>query len=124
MTVATMKMLVFSAVACVSSRFTHVFKLDTVIECLPFLCAVICRNGDLRVVGGLAQNEGRVELCWNETWGTICDGRWSLDDAKVACWQLGLSRLSKLQLGLQPCPWSPSHIVYMYNLPIYIRKSA
>ena len=60
------------------------------------LCVVICQNGDLRLVEGQSQYEGRVEVCWNETWGTVCDGGWSTNDAKVTCWQLGFSRLGKL----------------------------
>ena len=57
------------------------------------LYAVICNNGDLRLRGGSTELEGRVELCWNETWGTICDGFWSANDANVACRQLGFSPL-------------------------------
>ena len=54
---------------------------------------VICNNGDLRLRGGNTELEGRVELCWNETWGTICDGFWSTFDANVACRQLGFAPL-------------------------------
>ena len=55
--------------------------------------AVLCNNGDLRLRGGNTELEGRVELCGNETWGTICDGFWSVNDANVACRQLGFSPL-------------------------------
>ena len=40
-------------------------------------------------MGGLTEYEGRVELCWNEQWGTICDDFWDTNDASVVCTQLG-----------------------------------
>ena len=50
---------------------------------------MLCQNGDIRLVNGTTIYEGRVEICWNETWGTVCDGFWSGFDAIVACRQLG-----------------------------------
>ncbi len=37
-------------------------------------------------------NEGRVEICFNNQFGTICDDQWDNDDAMVVCGQLGFSR--------------------------------
>ena len=53
---------------------------------------VVCANGDLRLAGSTVAGQGRVEICINETWGTICDDSWGTPDASVACQVLGFSR--------------------------------
>ena len=48
------------------------------------------------MVGGNTGDEGRIEICINNTYATICDDRWDEIDATVACRQLGFSSNSKI----------------------------
>ena len=50
-----------------------------------------CVDGDVQLVGGFNEYEGRVEICLNNSWGTVCDDSWSSNDAVVTCRQLGYS---------------------------------
>lgn len=60
---------------------------DAAVVCQPRLC----QDGDLRLRGGSTQYEGRVEICFNEEWGTVCDNNWDESHAVIACVQLGFS---------------------------------
>ena len=75
---------------------------------------VVC-TGDIRLVGGLRPEEGRLEVLHHGKWGTVCDKGWGLADAHVACRQLGFQRAKKT-LGRVSAPASESDSIWMSNL--------
>ena len=49
-----------------------------------------CTDGDVRLVGGDIMNEGNVQICHNNAWGSVCDNDWDSSGSNVVCYQLGL----------------------------------
>ena len=56
-----------------------------------------CSHGDIRLVNGETVYEGRVEICINKVWGTVCSTnstnfwsayKWTSKDTNVVCRQL------------------------------------
>ena len=57
--------------------------------CNFWILASPCAFGSIKLVGGGVAYEGRVEICINETMGSVCDNSWGVQDAMVVCKQLG-----------------------------------
>ena len=54
---------------------------------------------ELRLVDGNTRNQGRLEVFLNDEWGTVCDDSWDLEDALVACRQLGFPEATEATSG-------------------------
>ena len=48
-----------------------------------------CCDGSIRLSGSSVARQGRVEICVEGRWGTVCDTYWDSIDAAVVCRQLG-----------------------------------
>ena len=49
-----------------------------------------CTNGDVRLVNGNKDNEGRVEYCYNGQWSPMCS--LSTYTARLVCKELGYKK--------------------------------
>ena len=50
-----------------------------------------CLTGDVRLVNGSTEMAGRLEVCFNGVWGTVCRFGWTAEAATVVCKQLGFT---------------------------------
>lgn len=76
-----------------------------------------CTDGDVRLANGRTEYEGRVEVCINRAWGTVCTEHherwwwwrerhryryeWSTQNSNTVCKQLGHMRIGKMSVCLR-----------------------
>ena len=48
-----------------------------------------CNHGDVRLVNGHKETEGRVEVCAYGYWAMACDSNWNIAATRLACKQMG-----------------------------------
>eukprot|EP00483_Globobulimina_turgida_P011064 UN11085 len=58
-------------------------------EDIGISCSDAYVDWDLRIADGPAENKGRLEIYYNNVWGTVNDGSFDNVDATIACNQLG-----------------------------------
>lgn len=54
--------------------------------------AIPCVAGTVRFSGGFSERNGRLEVCVNEEWATVCGKKLTQKDAAKACVQAGFSK--------------------------------
>ena len=82
----------------VNPSVLHALLLTAIISFSDINSSISCSNGDVRLAGGLLVNQERVEICYQNQWGTVCHDLWGDADARVVCRQLGYSPQARSQI--------------------------
>ena len=61
---------------------------DVAVTCLN----TPCTSGEVRLVDGATENEGRVEVCRGDFWTTVCSIGWDSNEADIVCRNLGYNQ--------------------------------
>ena len=56
-----------------------------------FLFSIVCVNGQVMLFGGINDSEGTILVCYSNNYGTVCDDKWDILDARVVCGQTGFN---------------------------------
>ena len=68
-----------------------------------------CTTGEVRL-NGSTPLEGRVEICINNAWGTICSNRFSSSDTQVICQNSGYAFTDSYSIPLPETGYSSGPI--------------
>ena len=60
-------------------------------------------------MNGTTPYEGRVEICYDGVWGSVCDSGWSDRNAAIVCLHMGFQGTSKPLIWAGICKGGNQH---------------
>ena len=78
-------------IICESKLIIYIYTWNNIFLLAP------CSNGSIRL-GDEGVLRGRVEVCYNGSWVTICTHSWTVKEATVICSQLGYSLYGRITI--------------------------
>ena len=87
----------YAGVRCIGRNVDSVYH-NVAYHCVP----ESCNEGSIRL-RGRGSFGGRIEICVDLTWTTICNKVWDNRDASVACRQLGFSPYGTFWIYIESC---------------------
>ena len=84
------------ALDCTESTASKSYSI--IIISIIIVCCFLGPNGDLRLVdnsGRTGGSSGRLEVYFSGQWGTVCQDNFGINNARVACRQLGFSTYTR-----------------------------
>ena len=83
----------------------HITAIVLMLFSVPGLSMNRCNEGSVRIVDqdGMESWRGRVEICHDDMWGTVCHDMWGNQSAMVVCRQLNFNFMSKNMHILMRC---------------------
>ena len=61
--------------------------------------------------------EGRLEIFFGDSWGSVCDDDWDLQDANVVCQQLGFGQAAEAVVQ-QPERFGEGACMHLLIIPV------
>ena len=82
----------------------------------------------MRLIGGLNEYEGTVEVCLNQVWGSVCSSSftysnfWNVQEGQVVCGQLGYQRLGlSLMFQLHALTYFVLQVPLSFQPPLLVK---
>ena len=81
------------AMNCSSKEIEECTLTESRSKCyVPYHLSCSVHDGKVRLVDGLHESEGRVEVHFSSSWSGVCNDEWVVNNANVVCRQLGYEK--------------------------------
>lgn len=87
LTARSLQMIVYGSLS-IASYIATLCNVNVMHTCALPVIQSSCENGEARLADGSTKREGRVEVCMDGEWSSVCGKKWDYREARTVCRQL------------------------------------